>query len=227
LPVSKAFGIINRVAFPAYSRLQTDARQATDYFVASVRLSWFVLCPILWGASSVSHELVDVFMGHAWADASIVLALVPLIVPFRAISLLMGPLTDGLGRPDIGLRNLLTFTVLLPLAILTGISWGLAGVCLALIMASILALAINFRRSFKLLGLSLGSLFGAVTPTAIAAGLMYASVWLLKGLVFAEAPAVWRLCAAVATGMVVYVVISFAINRSAVNQCLSLLRARA
>src|SRR5947208_16928170 len=159
---------------------------------------------MLWGMSSVSHDFVEVFMGRNWQEASVVLALVPLIVPFRVISLLMAPLTDGLGRPDIGLRNLLTFTMLIPLAILIGTSWGLGGVCIALIIASIVALAINFRRCFCFLDLCLETLFDAVARTAIAAGVMYACVWLTRTLVFADRAAVWRLCASIVTGIIVY-----------------------
>jgi O-antigen/teichoic acid export membrane protein len=224
LPTSKLFGVLNRIAFPAYARLQHDNRQATDYFVTSVRLAWFIFCPLLWGMSSVSHEFVEVFMGRNWEEAGVVLALVPLIVPFRVISLLMGPLTDGLGRPDIGLRNLLTFTALIPLAILIGTLWGLTGVCIALIVASILALAINFRRSLELLELRPETLFDAVAPTAIAAGVMYASVWLVKTFVFEDTAAPLRLCASMVTGIFVYFMMTFFINRNAARQCLALVR---
>src|SRR3984893_18258862 len=227
LPVSKTFGTINRVAFPAYAQLQSVSRQAADYFVTSVRLSWLVLCPLLWGMSSVSHEFVEVFMGRNWEDAGVVLMLVPLIVPFRVIFLLMSPFTDGLGRPDIGLRNLLTSITLIPLAILAGTSWGLTGVCVALIIASILALLINLRRSLGLLELRPEALFNAVAPAPIAAAVMYASVWLVKGFVFADAAAGWRLCGAIASGVIVYTGMTFMINRSAVDQLLSLLRVRA
>jgi teichuronic acid exporter len=227
LPVSKVFGILNRVAFPAYARLQHDRRQTTDYFVTSVRLSWFVFCPVLWGMSSVSHEFVEVFMGRNWEDAGIVLALVPLIVPFRVISLLMAPLTDGLGRPDIGLRNHVTFTVLIPLAILIGTFWDLTGVCIALIISSILALLINFRRSLGLLEVRPATLFGAIAPTTIAAAAMYACVWLARTFVLADAAASWRLCASIATGVLVYSAMTLIINRGALRQCLILMRIQA
>ena len=226
LPVSKVFGIVNRVAFPAYARLQNDNRQAADYFVTSVRLTWLVFCPILWGLSSVSHEFVEVFMGRNWAEAAVVLGLVPLIVPFRVILLLLAPLTDGLGRPDIGLRNLLTSTTLIPLAILIGTSKGLTGVCIALIMASMVALIINCRRSLGLLGLGPDALVRAVAPTAIAGSLMYASVWVVKTLILAGTSAPWRLGTSVMTGIVVYSSITFFVNRGAVRQCLALIRAR-
>jgi teichuronic acid exporter len=227
LPVSKVFGILNRVAFPAYARLQHDRRQTTDYFVTSVELSWFVFCPVLWGMSSVSHEFVEVFMGRNWEGAGIVLALVPLFVPFRVISLLMAPLTDGLGRPDIGLRNHVTFTVLIPLGILVGTFWDLTGVCVALIISSILALLINFRRSLGLLEVSPEKLIGAIAPTTVAAGAMYTAVWLVRTFVLADAAAPWRLCASIVTGIAVYSGMTLLINRTAVRQCLSLLRAQA
>jgi teichuronic acid exporter len=224
LPVSKVFGVLNRVAFPAYARLQHDNRKATDYFVTSVKLTWFVFCPMLWGMSSVSREFVEVFMGRNWQEAGIVLTLVPLIVPFRVILFLMAPLTDGLGRPDIGLRNLVTSAALIPLAILIGTSHGLTGVCVALIIAAILAVAINLRRSLGLVGLHPKTLFGAVAPTAAAAGVMYVCVWLVKTLVLADAPAPWRLTGSIVTGIAVYSVMTLCINRRVVREFLALVR---
>ena len=226
LPVSKIFGIINRVAFPAYARLQHDGEQVADYFLTSVRLTWLVFCPILWGLSSVSNDFVEVFMGRNWTEAGMVLALVPLIVPFRVILLLIAPLTDGLGHPDIGLRNLLTSATLIPLAILAGIPKGLTGVCIALIIASILALVINCRRSLALLELHPEALVGAIAPTAIAGSVMYACVWLARTFVVAGAPAAWRLCASILTGMTVYSLVTFFTNRGAIRQCLTLIRGR-
>jgi teichuronic acid exporter len=227
LPVSKVFGIVNRVAFPAYARLQQDNALAADYFLTSVRLTWFVFCPILWGLSAVSHEFVTVFMGQNWAGADVVLTLVPLIVPFRVILLLIAPLTDGLGRPDIGLRNLLTSTTLIPLAILIGTSNGLTGVCIALIIASILALAINCHRSLGLLQLGPRALVAAVAPTALAGSVMYICVWVTKTFIFPNWPAPWRLCGLIVSGMSVYSLMTWCINRNAIRQCVSLIRRNA
>jgi O-antigen/teichoic acid export membrane protein len=224
LPVSKVFGIVNRVAFPAYARLQQDSAAAADYFLTSVRLTWFVFCPILWGLSAVSHEFVTVFLGRNWAEADIVLTLVPLIVPFRVILLLIAPLTDGLGRPEIGLRNLLTSTALIPFAILIGTSKGLTGVCIGLIIASIFALAINCRRSLGLVQLGPHALVDAIAPAAVAGSVMYVSVWITKTFIFADSPPPWRLCGSIVTGMIVYSLMTFCINRNAIRQCLSLIR---
>ena len=224
LPVSKVFGIINRVAFPAYSRLQDDGRQAADYFIASAKLTWLVFCPILWGLSSVSREFVEVFLGRNWVEAGVVLALVPLILPFRVVSLLTAPLTDGLGRPDIGLRNLVTSTTLIPVAVLIGTIEGLTGVCIGLITASILAVVVNCRRSLGLLELRPSVLIEAIAPTAIAGSVMYSSVWLVKTFILAEAPAPWRLSASIVTGIIVYSMMTLLLNRSVIRQLLSLIR---
>ena len=227
LPVSKMFGIVNRVAFPAYARIQDDSERAKDYFVTSVRLAWLVFCPVLWGMSSVAREFVQVFMGPNWDDAIIVLTLVPLVVPFRVISLLMAPLTDGLGRPDIGLRNLATFTLLIPVAVLIGTSWGLTGVCVGLIAASALALTINLRRSLGLLELDPGTLVRAIFPTVVSGVAMYAAVWFVKAALFPETPAPVRLAAAITAGAVVYSLSTLFLNRTALRQCVSLAKMQA
>ena len=186
LPVSKMFGIVNRVAFPAYARIQGDNRQARDYFITSVKLSWLLFCPVLWGMSSVSHEFVQVFMGGNWAEASIVLTLIPLVVPFRVISLLMAPLTDGLGRP--GYRFAQSRDVHAadpdrhPDRYLLGPDRGMYRIDHRIGFG----FARQFRRSLGLLGLDLSVLFGAIFPTVIAGVVMYVAVWLVKTLVFAE-----------------------------------------
>ena len=165
-------------------------------------------------------------MGRNWQEAGIVLALVPLIVPFRVILFLMAPLTDGMGRPDIGLRNLVTSAALIPLAILIGTSDGLTGVCIALIIAAILAVAINLRRSLGLVELHPRTLFSAVAPTAAAAGVMYVCVWLVKTLVLAGASAPWRLTGSIVTGIAVYSVMTLCINRRVVREFLALVRTK-
>jgi teichuronic acid exporter len=225
LPASKMFGILNRVAFPAYAQLQHDTEQARDYFIGSVRLVWLVFCPMLWGLSSVSPDFVQVFLGQSWGEAVVVLTLIPLIVPFRIILLLIAPVTDGLGRPDIGLRNLLTSTALIPLGILLGIRGGLPGVCVGLIIASIVALAINSRRSLGLLQLRLQTLLLAIAPTAIAGGFMYACVSLARTVGFVDSPPLWRLCGSVMTGIAVYTAVSYLINRGVIREFFTLIRA--
>jgi len=64
----------------------------------------------------------------------------------------------------------------------------------------------------------------AVAPTAIGGGVMYVCVWLVKTQIFADASASWRLSGAIITGMIVYALMTFFINRDAIRQCLTLVR---
>ena len=154
MPMSKFLMIVNQVAFPAYSRLQSDVPLARDYFFKSVRLTALMFFPLLWGLSSVSAEFVETFLGDKWIDGWICLAIVTLAVPFRVMSMLLSPVVDGLGHPGVGLRNLITFSALLPAAMAVGTNWGIIGVSCGLVGASAVALVINFHRSLPLLGSS-------------------------------------------------------------------------
>jgi len=53
---------------------------------------------------------------------------------------------------------------------------------------------------------------------------MYVCVWLVKTQIFADASASWRLSGAIITGMIVYALMTFFINRDAIRQCLTLVR---
>ena len=224
LPMSKVMSIVNQVAFPAYSRLQQDAGLAAEYFLKSIRLACLIFFPLLWGFSSVSEEFVDAFLGHKWEDAKIVLRLITLTIPLRVMANLLAPLTDGLGHPGLGLRNLLTSTAIIPVAVLIGIQWGLVGICAGLIVAYSTALLINFRRSFRVLNIRPREFVNAVTPSAFSAGVMYLMVTIVGTYVVADASAISRLAILIMTGVMVYLALTFLFNRETVFRAYDLIR---
>ena len=166
------------------------------------------------------------FLGSKWEDAKIVLQLVTLIIPLRVLSMLLGPLLDGLGHPGLGLRNLLTFTATIPLAVFVGTNWGLFGVCVGLLAASCFALAINFHRSLPVINISAGELIGAIAPSAISACAMYAAVIIVGTYVVADATTILRLMIRIATGVTVYTAMTLLFNRDTVLQAIALIRMR-
>ena len=223
LPMSKVMNIVNQVTFPAYSRLQNDKTLASEYFLKSVQLSFLIFVPILWGLSSVSADFVDVFIGKKWAGAEIVIQLIALVIPFRTLSMLLAPLTDGLGRPGLGLRNLFTFSATIPVAIFIGTYWGLVGVCVGLLIASALALVINFRRSLPVIGISAADLIAAIAPSAISGIVMYAAVVAVRMYVVPDESAALRLAILIATGATVYIAMTLLLNRDTARQSVALM----
>jgi len=224
LPMRKIMTLVTDVAFPAYSRIQDDVQKAREYFLLSVEIAALVFFPILWGLSSVSDDFVIVFLGEKWRSAAIVLQLICLIVSVRVVAALLGPLVVGIGRPDIGLRNVITNSIVFPVAVVAGIPWGLLGVCVGVMGAHLLALTINFGRSLPLFNSSRRELFGVIARPMYASLIMYVSVISARIFLFANMSPGQRLVVLIVLGIVIYSALTILINRDVAIRTFNLLR---
>lgn len=225
LPVAKVLGLSNQIAFAAYSRLQDDRVRVRKYFLEGACIAAFIFFPLCWGMSAEADDFVDVILGPTWQDAAMVLQIIALGVPYRALGLFMQPLVDGLGQPGIGLKNTLTTSLIVPVAAVAGLHWGLIGLCVASLAAVMLAVTINLRRNLALLDIGYGKLLSAFFPSMLAAALMYAAVLGAKATLANGMPALWRLPTIVILGALVYGVVTVSFNRHPATRCLQLIRA--
>ena len=222
-PMSKVAAIIQQVAFSAYARLQDDIEQVRRYFLGTVEVASLVMFPLLWGLSSVSPEFVAVVLGNDWLEATTVLRIVCIIVPFQFVSLLLYPLLDGLGHPGISLRNLITSSCIMSVLIVIGVNWDLAGVSTAIVVGTLLSQAINYRRSLPVLDCGLGQLALAIAPNTYCALTMYCAVTIAREFLL-HLSDFWRLPLLIAIGGAIYVAMTILINRDAVSKSMNLIR---
>jgi hypothetical protein len=82
----------------------------------------------------------------------------------------------GLGHSDVSFKNILLATVIVPSAILIGITWGILGVCFAWIVAYPIVFLRNMTRAARLLGLDLTDVLKVMSRPVLASIIMYAMV---------------------------------------------------
>jgi O-antigen/teichoic acid export membrane protein len=172
-----------------------------------------VLLPVCWGLAALSEEFVALVLGAKWTNAAPVLAVISLFVPLRVITRLMQSALDGIGRPEVGLLNLLTISLCVVPAIVIGVRWGIIGVAIAWCAGQFLALLVNIWRSLPALALSWRLLFGAVGPGILSAVLMYAGVWLVRPLLAETLSLPVLTGVLVSVGMLAYVSATLLLNR--------------
>ena len=226
MPLSKIMGIVNQVAFPAFSRIQENKEQCREYFLTAAQLLAMITFPVLWGLSSVAYDFIPVVLGNNWIDAGIVLMLIPLVIPLKAIDMILTPMVEGVGRPDVGLRNVITISVILPSMIIAGINWGIVGVSALYAAGYIPVLYLNCKRSLALLDTDFWQLFLRLRTIIFCATLMYLAVYLSRTTILADLAVSWRLAASVAIGAVVFAASSWLFNRSVIMNAISLVRNR-
>ncbi|WP_404336875.1 lipopolysaccharide biosynthesis protein [Sphingomonas sp. MMS12-HWE2-04] len=201
--VSKFVPPLNEVAFSAYARIKDDPAAVASAFVTSVRLIMVAAMPFYFGLAATAAPLVEVVLGPKWSEAAPVVRWLALAMPMMTLQILYSPATDACGRPGIGARNGVTGAVLLPVAFLVGVHWGLTGIVAAWFAAYPLYLAVSTWRTLPVLGVRWRDLGGAIAPPLLAGGAMGLVVSLADGALPVMAP-VARLALLVPLGAAVY-----------------------
>lgn len=223
LPMDKTSHLLNQVAFPAFSNIQDDPQKVSNYFLKAVRLGSFFAFPILWGISSIAPELVAVLLGDKWQNASLPFQLLSLIIPIQMISSWTSPPVLGLGRPDISFYNTLLGFIVMPVAILIFIHWGLLGVCLAWLIFYPLLFWYYLSRVVRALGISVFDVIAAMMKPVLAAATMYAAVMVLKLVLGGDPKSITHLVLFIITGLLVYLGIVGSVYRQGCREVLDLI----
>lgn len=201
--VSKFVPPLNEVAFSAYARLKNDRAAVATAFVKSARLIFVVAMPFYFGLAATAQPLVDVVLGPKWTEAAPIVHWLALAMPMMTLQALYSPASDACGRPGIGAKNGATGALLLPIAFLIGVHWGLMGLVAAWFVAYPVYLAISTWRTLPVIGVRLRDLVDGLVPPVFAATAMALIVSLLAR-VLPPMPSLAQLMLLGCTGALVY-----------------------
>jgi O-antigen/teichoic acid export membrane protein len=224
--VSKFVPPLNEVAFSAYARMQHEAGAVASAFVKSARIIMVVGLPFYVGLAATARPLVDVVLGPQWVEAAPIVHWLALAMPMMTLQILFAPASDALGRPDIGARNGAIGALLLPVAFLIGVQWGVMGLIAAWFVAYPFYLGISAWRTLPVIGVRARDLIDAITPPALAAVAMGLIVSLLDGVLPPMPPAV-RLGFLAATGVTAYGAWLAVFARGTIDEVVAMVRTRA
>ena len=180
LPLQKVGSILNQVGLPAYSKLQNNPKLVSKYVFKVSRLIGFLGFPIFFGISSISPELVMIVLTEKWLLSILPLQLLSLIVPLRTLNVSLSPAVNGVGRPDVTVKTLGVACIIMPLAFLIGLNWGLTGVCIAWIIGYLAWFIYMLFKVLPVLGLKISHFFSAFHLSFIWAVIMYGAIYLCR-----------------------------------------------
>lgn len=223
--VSKFVPALNEVAFSAYARLRDDRAALGQAFLQSVRLIMIVALPCYFGLAATAEPLVAVVLGPKWAEAAPVVHALALAMPFMTLQVLYAPASDASGRPGISAQNGATGALLLGIAFLVGVRWGLDGLIAAWYVAYPPYVALSTWRTLPVLGVRARALAAAIAPSLIGAAAMALAVGAADHL-FAIAAPLPRLLILVAVGVASYAGWMLVFARRTVRDMIALVRDR-
>jgi len=116
-PVRTITNVVNDVAFPAFSRMRSDPQKVSDQFIKFTRLNVVGVLPFLLLIALVMPDFLATFWSSSqWSpdelamvvDATRILCFVGIL---RSLGFLGPPLLDGLGKPELTLRYMVTAAI--------------------------------------------------------------------------------------------------------------------
>ena len=151
LPSSNIQGIIGSVTYPVLSSLQNEDERLAINYRKLLRVSAFIVFPLMCGLAAVSYPLINVLLGEKWnftATLLIPISFAMMWYPIHAINL---NLLKVKGRSDLFLRLEIIKKILGVSMLAATFSFGLIVMCCGLVINSFIALFINTYYTGKLI----------------------------------------------------------------------------
>ena len=140
--ISKPYQLINpiltKVSFPVFAKIQNDLLKVKNIYIRTIDLLSFINSLIFIFCFFFSREIILLFFGEKWLQASVVMSILSLYMLLRSIGNPIGSLQLGLGRADLGFFWNLAILMIVPIFVYLGSFWGLVGVTLSLLLSQIL-----------------------------------------------------------------------------------------
>ncbi|MCY1055084.1 oligosaccharide flippase family protein [Nannocystis sp. SCPEA4] len=172
--------VVVSVAFPAFSRARDRPAALAEQFLKLSRLSFIVVSGFLVIVVPAAPDLL-LLLDEQWVGASVAVRVLAIAALLRALSAVVPPLLDGVGRPSLTLTYMAVAALTMPLwfavaAMLFGDWLGYASVAWAWVLGYPVAFAVLLRFALRHLQIDVGRYIGSLirlvlwTGLAIAAG---------------------------------------------------------
>ena len=170
LPLRNVSTIVTKVMFPAFSQKQDDLQLLKKYYLNIIQYIALITFPLMIGLSLVSKEFVLLFFGKQWSAMIPILSILSGLGAIQSIISLNGLIYNSLGKVNIAFRVSILTNIVLIVAFVIGVNYGLIGVAYSYLIASALLLIPMYKIAIKQLSISLLEVFDVLR------GIMFATL---------------------------------------------------
>lgn len=220
-PSSNVTGIIQRVTYPILCGIQDETERLEAVYRKFLKLSAFIIFPLMIGMSAVARPFIDIVLGSQWVFCGQLLQIICFAMMWYPIHAINLNLLQVKGRSDLFLRleiikKILGITVLCITA-----PFGLVVMCYGQIFNSIVALVINTYYTGKLINVGFIRQMKDLLPTILLSLTMFGAILLVNGFIEVN---MHRLVIGVLVGVIVYASGSYIFKFKDLQTLFSLIR---
>jgi O-antigen/teichoic acid export membrane protein len=205
VPFSRIAGPVQKVMFPAFSRLQDQPDRIAAMWVRATRLVGALTIPMLCGLVVVAPDFVDVILGKRWHQAVPLIQVLAWVGLLQSLQTLNTEILQARDRTKVLFRFTIVFFVAHIVGFIIGVQYGVVGVAVAYAVTSTLVEPIITWLAARALNTSPMIIVKGLLGITLASLVMMGAVFALReALLAADVPAFVRLVTCVLAGAAVY-----------------------
>ena len=220
-PSSNITGVLQNVTFPVLSTIQDEEDRLANAYRRFLRLSAFVVFPLMLGLSAVADPFIRLTLTDKWEGSIYLLQIICFSLMWYPIHAINLNLLQVKGRSDYFLK-LEVYKKIMGISILCiTIPLGLVAMCYGRVLGSVISLFFNTYYTKKIIGYGFADQMRDLAHVLIHALVMYALVWLVVQCL----PGLWlQLIVGILVGMAYYLLGAYLMKFDELNELLLLLK---
>ena len=220
-PSSNLTGIMQRVTYPVLCQIQDDDERLAQIYRRFLRISAFIIFPLLMGLSAVAQPFILLLLKEQWLFAATLLQIICFSMMWYPIHAINLNLLQVKGRSDLFLKLEIIKKVLAVCVLCITVPMGLIAMCVGQIFSSIIALIINTHYTGKLIQVGFLRQMQDLLPTLLLSLTMWVVVYYTTTLC---SDALLQLVAGVLAGIIYYLSLAFFFRFPELKEVLSIVR---
>ncbi len=222
-PSTNLTNVLQRVTYPVLCNIQNDPERLATAYRKLLRLSGYVIFPLMIGLAAVARPTILILIGQKWEPSILLLQILCFALmwyPIHAINLNLLQVT---GRSDLFLRlEIIKKAVGIVILCIT-IPMGLTAMVAGLVVHSVLSLLINTHYTGKQIGVGFWRQMGDLFPVLCSSLLSGAAAWLAVQLL---PTLLTQLIGGIAAGVICYLGLSLLFRSPELKELLGLIKNR-
>ena len=177
-PAQNITHVLSQVTFPVLAKIQDEDERLQTAYRKILRVSSFVVFPMLLGLSALAQPLIVIVIGEKWLFCAQLLQVVCFSMMWYPVHAINLNLLKVKGRSDLFFKLEVIKKFLGVVILIVSIPFGVMGMCYFGILSSLISLGINTYYTGKLINLGFYKQMLDLLPTLITSLLMFIVVFI-------------------------------------------------
>jgi O-antigen/teichoic acid export membrane protein len=217
-PINITNQVLARVMFPVLARYQKDIVQFKKIYLKSTSLIAFIVFPAVTFVFAMAGPIIELLLGEKWLPVSPLLQIFCIYALVDTIGITTAWIYKSMGRTDTLFRWSIYSTIVITVAIMAGLRWGVMGVAYAYTLAFLVFLWIpGWFIAFRLIDLRVFEMLKGLAPAFVASVLSGTVGWLVSQWLSGRISLFAQTASAFMLSAIAYCLLSLGFNRKTLD----------